>query len=70
MVSIVCVLHEPITVQGMLSSEEVIFEENSIAVTELRSSTSNYLSIQLTQENVTQLLHAAVKTIIIASSAS
>ena len=70
MVSIVCVLHEPITVQGMLSSEEVIFEENSIAVTELRSSTSNYLSIQLTQENVTQLLHAAVKTIIIATSAS
>ena len=70
MVSIVCVLHEPITVQCMLSSEEVIFEENSIAVTELRSSTSNYLSIQLTQENVTQLLHAAVKTIIIATSAS
>ena len=70
MVSIVCVLHETITVQGMLSSEEVIFEENSIAVTELWSSTSNYLSIQLTQENVTQLLHAAVKTIIIASSAS
>ena len=70
MVSIVCVLHETITVQGMLSSEEVIFEENSITVTELRSSTSNYLSKQLTQENVTQLLHAAVKTIIIASSAS